>query len=251
MATVASPTAQHPPVTSSSLVGTARATGVLYLGMALAGGIGFLLLRPRIFDAGDPAATLGHLLADEQVARLGIALEMTLVVLGTLTALWFYRLFRTVDAFSAVAILVFGMVNSIAQLSSAAFLASALDVALSPGGGAVSDAQLLYVVSGNLWGVGALGFGLWLIPMGWCVLRSGWMPRPLGWLLIAGGSGYVLSAFVGYLAPATGVLATVLTVPASVGEFWMIGYLLVRGVRRTELLSNATDADVAPTWRTA
>jgi hypothetical protein len=30
-----------------------------------------------------------------------------------------------------------------------------------------------YLVSGNLWGVGALFFGLWLIPMGSCVLRSG------------------------------------------------------------------------------
>lgn len=49
--------------------GTARATGLLCLGMALAGGIGFLLLRPQIFDAGDPAAILGHLVADEQLAR--------------------------------------------------------------------------------------------------------------------------------------------------------------------------------------
>jgi len=39
----------------------------------------------------------------------------------------------------------------------------------------------------------------------------------------------VLSAFAAYLAP--DAVATVLVVPASAGEFWMIGYLLIRGVR--------------------
>jgi hypothetical protein len=237
MTAATSVTPQHTPVPSASLVGTARVTGLLYLGMGIAGMLGFLLIRPWIFDSEDPAATLGHLLEHEQVARAGIALEMGLVVLQALTALWFYRLFRAADAFSAAAIVVFGLVNSIAVLGSAALLASALDVALSPGGRAAGDAQLMYIVSDNLWGVGALGFGLWLVPMGWCVLRSGLMPRLLGWTLIAGGSGYVLSAFVSYLAPHTGALAEVLTVPATAGEFWMIGYLLVRGVRRTDVRS--------------
>lgn len=232
MTAVTGTTAQDAPFPSAPLVGTARVTGLLYLGMAVAGVVGFLLIRPWIFEPGDPTATLRHLVAREQLARVGVALEMSLGVLQALTALWFYRLFRGVDAFSAGAIAVFGVVNSLVVLVSAAFLASALDVALSPIGEASRDAQLMYVVSDNLWGVGALGFGLWLIPMGWCVLRSGWMPRLLGWILIAGGAGYLLSAFVGHLAPDTGLLADVLTVPATVGEFWMIGYLLLRGTPR-------------------
>ena len=36
---------------------------------------------------------------------------------------------------------------------------------------------VVIVVLPNLLFAGALFFGLWLIPMGWCVLRSGWMPR--------------------------------------------------------------------------
>ena len=102
--------------------------------------------------------------------------------------------------------------------------------------------QLLYLVSGNLWSAGAVFFGLWLIPMGWCVLRSGWMPQPLGWILIGGGIGYVLSALVGYLAPDARLIADALTYPATVGELWMVGYLLVRGVRRTASPAHLTDA---------
>jgi hypothetical protein len=32
------------------------------------------------------------------------------------------------------------------------------------------------------------------------------------------------------LHPPAGTVADALTVPASVGEFWMIGYLLIRGI---------------------
>lgn len=69
--------------------------------------------------------------------------------------------------------------------------------------------------------------------MGWCVLRSAGMPRALGWVLMVGGVGYVLSAFTGYLLPDAGGVAGALVIPATIGEFWMIGYLLVRGDKAT------------------
>jgi hypothetical protein len=140
-----------------------------------------------------------------------------------------------VDAFAAGSIAAFGLVNAVIGLSSAAFLATAVEVAFDPVGDVPTTVYLLYLLSGNLWGVGAMFFGLWLIPMGFCVLRSGWMPRPLGWVLIAGGVGYLLGAFIGYLAPEARVVVEILAMPAHVGEFWMVGYLLVRGGRRRAL----------------
>jgi hypothetical protein len=230
------------------LIRTARATGLLYLGLAITGGLGFLLIRPQLFDADDANATLARLVEHESLARAGIALELLVVLTQALTAVWFYRLFRTVDSIAAGSIAAFGMANAIAILGSAALLGTATEVALTPtpAGDAAATAQLMYLVSGNLWTVGAVFFGLWLIPMGRCVHRSGWMPRFLGWLLIAGGVGYVLSAFVRYLAPGAGMVADVFTVPASVGEFWMIGYLLVRGIRARALPETPGGTTVAP-----
>ena len=211
--------------------GTARTTGVLYLGLAVAGMVGYLVLRPVLVDP-DPANTLANLREHEVVARLRIASEMALVVLQALAALWFFRLFRGVDAFAAAAIAVFGILNSVALMGSAACLATGLEAATGGHDWGAATPQLMHELSASFWGVGNLFFGLWLVPMGWCVLRSRTMPRLLGWLLAGGGAGYVLSGFATFLLPDAEVIAEVLVAPASAGELWMVGYLLVAAGRR-------------------
>jgi hypothetical protein len=218
-----------------TLTRTARLTGLFYLGNAITGVLGFLVVRQQLFAAGDPDATLANLVAHESLARAGIALELGMVVTQTLAAVWFHRLFRTADSLAAFGIAAFGLVNAVVGLVSAALLATAVQVAVDPVGDAAANVQVLYLVSDGLWGVGALFFGLWLIPMGWCVLRSGWMPRALGWILVGGGVGYMVSAFIRYLAPEAPAVAEALAYPASIGEFWMVGYLLILGVRRHAL----------------
>jgi hypothetical protein len=41
--------------------------------------------------------------------------------------------------------------------------------------------------------------------------------------------------FIGYLAPDAQAVASALPYLATGGEFWMVGYLLIRGVRRRPL----------------
>lgn len=229
------------PVTTSTLVTegpdlvrTARTTGLLYLGMAVTGALGFLLIRNQLHVEHDAAATLANLTDQEALARAGVLLEIGTVGLQVLVALWFYRLFRTVDSFAAGAIAVFGVMNAVAVLGSAAMLGAALEMVHGDrvaGGDPASVVQLLYVAGENFWAVGNLFFGLWLIPMGWVAMRSGWFPQLLGWLLIGGGVGYVASGLLTYLIPDAGSLVEALVVPATIGELWIIGHLIVVGVR--------------------
>ncbi|WFE25433.1 DUF4386 domain-containing protein [Solwaraspora sp. WMMD791] len=215
------------------LTRTARTTGLFYLGIAITAVLGFLIVRAQLLVADDPDATLANLVTHGALARAGVALELAIVVTQALTAVWFYRLFRPVSSVAAGGIAAFGLINAVVILVSAALLGTAIGVSAAPVGDAAATVQLLYLVSANLWSVGALFFGLWLIPMGWCVLRSGWMPRLLGWILLVGGVGYLLSPFVSYLARDAQVLVDAMVYPASVGEIWMVGYLLSYGVRRT------------------
>jgi hypothetical protein len=227
-------TGSAPHVIGTDLERTARTTGLLYLGFFITGILGSIMIRGQLFAADDPRGTLSHLTEHESLARAGIALELGIVLAQALTALWFYRLFRGVDTFAAGSLAVFGMVNAVAILGSAALLATALDVAgdasLAVPGGAAATVQLLYVASGHLWGVAAVFFGLWLVPMGWLVLRSRWLPKALGWLLVAGGVSYLLSPFVAYLFPNADLVTQLLTVPGTLGELWIMLYLIIVGV---------------------
>jgi hypothetical protein len=183
----------------------ARVAGWCYLGLAVTGLVGYPLLQPG--------------------TSVDVLLELGIAATQALAALAFFRLFAPVNAFRAGALAAFGLVNAVVILVSAAALAAALGVAGDP-----SAVAVLQSLSSALWVVGGVFFGLWLVPMGLLVLESGWMPRALGWLLVVSGAGYVADTVVEVGLPEASALADILTMPAAVGELWMIGYLLVRGV---------------------
>jgi Domain of unknown function (DUF4386) len=217
---------------------TARATGLWYLGLLISGAVGYMAIRGQLYVADDAAATAANLVEHESLARAGIAADMAIVVTQALAALYFYKFLRSVNAFAAGALAAFGLINAMAILVGVALSATALDVALT--GGSADTAQLLYNLSDAMWGVGALFFGLWLIPMGYVVYTARLMPRALGAILVVGGATYLLSAFVLYLWPdAPGAVAGVMTTLPAIGEFWIIGYLLTFGVRAPETTRQA------------
>jgi hypothetical protein len=219
---------------------TARQTGLAYAGLAVTGMVGYLAIRSQLYVEGDAATTATNLVSHEALARLGVAMDLAAVVTQALAALWFFKLFRPAEPFAATSIAAFGLVNAVVMLVAAMFSATALEVALSgtatTAGDRPATALLLLDLSNAAWRTGALFFGLWLIPMGWCAVRSMSMPRALGWILMVGGAGYLVSGFVDYLVANASTVVDVLTVPASVGEFWMVGYLLVKGLGRTRAL---------------
>jgi hypothetical protein len=191
MAPVAPPSAA--PRVDTDLTRTARTTGAFYLAFCVAGIVGNYVLRTSLCDSGDAGRTLSHLADHVGQARVAVAFELGIALAQALTAVWFYRSFCRVDAFAAGSLAAFGLVNAVMILCTAAMEVTALDVArdssLSVAGDAAATVQLLYVVSDHLWDVAASFFGLWLLPMGWLVLRSGWLPRALGWVLLIGGTG--------------------------------------------------------------
>jgi hypothetical protein len=65
--------------------------------------------------------------------------------------------------------------------------------------------------------------------MGWVAVTTGRFPRALDWILVAGGVGDLVSAFVEYAIDAPTWLVDALAIPATVGE--LIAFLLVVGIR--------------------
>jgi hypothetical protein len=217
----------------ADLMKTARMAGIWYLILGITGMLGFLAFHPQIFISGDPEQTLKNLTERESFARARLLLEIAVVGSQAMAALWFYKLFKNINPVAAWATGIWGTVNAVVILISANAMAVAIKIAngsiLAPDL-KVGMIQILEQISSNAWGLGGLFFGLWLIPMGYVVTSSQRMPIWLGRILILGGFGYILNTLIKYTG-ITSTLTDFLVIPATIGEFWMIGYLLVFGIR--------------------
>lgn len=216
----------------TTLSSTARTAGIWYLMMAISGILGFMVFHPQVFDSEDTQKTLSHLMDQTSLARTRLLLEFAIIISQALTAVWFYRLFRNINEWAAWSVGIWGMVNAVAIMISAISMGSAIEMANSSL--ALEDKLILIELLSNLishaWAIGGLFFGLWLIPMGYIIISSKRMPLWLGRTLIAGGIGYLLSTTLRYAGLESSFL-DFLTLPATIGEFWMIGYLLIFGIR--------------------
>ena len=212
----------------------ARAAALSYLALAITGVVGFIVYHPQVFNA-DPSITLSNIIDNESTARIRVLLEFAILISQALTAVYFYKLFKSINEWAAWTLGIWGTVNTIAIMVSAIAMGSTLGIVNSDQSleNKVLMIELLNSLITNAWGVGSLFFGLWLIPMGYIVISSQRLPIWLGRILIIGGVGYLLSAFIGYMG-IKHTLLDLLTVPATIGEFWMIGYLLIYGIRPAE-----------------
>lgn len=212
---------------------TARLTGIWYLILAISGMLGFLIFQPQIFIANNPEQTLKNLINLETTARIRLILEFVIIISQALSAVWFYKLFKPINEWGAFTLAIWGTMNAAIILVSAIAMSSAIDIAnavTSSMQGKTDMIQLLSQIMANAWGVGSLFFGLWLIPMGYIIISSKRMPIWLGRTLIIGGLGYIISAFIKYIG-IINPLFDLLVIPATIGEFWIIGYLLIFGIR--------------------
>lgn len=216
-----------------NLIKTARIIGLWYLMMAITGILGFMVYHSQIFVSGNPEQTLTNLVELKATARIRLLLEFAIVISQALTAVWFYKLFKNHYEWVAWTLGIWGMVNALAIMISAISIASAIGIANSDTS-ALEDKvlliELLQHIISNAWGIGGLFFGLWLFPMGYIVIKSKRMPIWLGRVIIIGGIGYLVSTFIRY-AEIDFSLNRYLMLPATIGEFWMIGYLLIFGIR--------------------
>jgi len=220
-------------IEQKQLIKTAKLTGFWYLILAISGLLGFLIFHPQIFISGDPQKTLTNLTELESTARVRLLFELLIIVSQALAAVWFYRLFREINKWAATVLGIWGTVNAVVLLVSAIAMNSAIEIANSSLPNLQEKGimiQLLGQLITNAWSVGGLFFGLWLMPMGFIVISSGRMPIWLGRILFIGGIGYILQTIV-ICAGVQSPYSDILVIPATVGEFWMIGYLLIFGIR--------------------
>lgn len=219
---------------------TARIAGVLYLVVVLAGIFSLGYVPGQLHVAGDAAATVANITAQESLFRLGIAAGMVCYVAFLLLPLVLYRLLSPYGKVPGVLMVVFAVASvpmSLLALGHKLTVLSLLGDAeyLQLFSEAQRQAQVMLSLQAyrSALSVAEIFWGLWLLPFGYLVYTSRILPRVLGILLMLGSVGYLVEIFgdllwTGY---ADSALARIAGIPASVGEIGICLWLLVMGAR--------------------
>jgi Domain of unknown function (DUF4386) len=217
----------------------ARTAGVLYLLVGIFGGFAEGYVEPKMYVAGNAAATAGNVVANPGLVRMGVVADLVDGTAFILLALVLYILFKGVNKSVARALLVFVTLATAITCLSAVFEFEGLRVAtgavnLAAFGSGGSNALVLLLLDTQHYGllIAQIFFGLWLVPLGYLAYKSGWFPKSLGVLLVVGGACYLVDLLAAFLAPdLSRNIHAFIAIPFTIAEIWMVGYLLIIGVR--------------------
>lgn len=231
---------------SMSTKRTARIAGWMYFLSSLPAPFALLYLPGRLYVAGDPAATAHNIAANEGLVRLAIADELFCGAAFVFVAFALHRLLEGVDRRHAALMVTLAVASVPISFLNVVHEVAALY--LAKGGDFLSAldrhqldalATLFFRLHGFGTNVAAVFWGLWLLPFGLLVYRSGFLPRVLGVLLLINGFAYPIVSFTTVLAPQYRNAVWQMAFPFLFGEMAIMLWLVIRGARDQPLPESA------------
>ena len=222
----------------NSLKKNAHIAGVLYLLVVLIGPFVLIYVPGKLYVPGDASATASNILANESLFRAHILAGLVAQLLFISVVLALYRLLKDVKRPLAAVMVILILIDS-----PLAFLSIANEVAtlallrdadfLSAFDQPQRDALVTLLMNFDRQSVyvSVMFWGLWLLPLGVLVHRSGFLPRFLGYWLYVNGLAYVVLSLTGLLLPDYYRPALTIATPLLFGEVALMLWLLIKGAR--------------------
>jgi hypothetical protein len=217
----------------------ARAAGLLWL-LVVVGGLFAVPVFESIVEPGDAAATADNIRASAALFRAGFLSYLLAGPPFLLTAIVLYALLRHVHGLAALAMVALNAVGTATACLNLVNWYTALTIATDdtyPRTFDPAGADALTMLHVDMYNTGvSIAFvfdSLWLVPLGYLVIRSGYFPKVLGVGLIVGCFSYLTGfVFVDFLVPdATAGVDFLLGAVGGLSELAMVAWLLVKGVR--------------------
>jgi hypothetical protein len=210
---------------------TARWAGALYLGFILASVAADQLGHLGLSESQEVRTAI---LDSEVPFRLGLAAAMGSALLFVLAAWALYVLLRPVNDSAALLLLTLNAIGVAVQIASYLPLLGALagvDNAAQQPATVDLDQEAAVAVATYQSGFASaqLFFSAWLFPLGWLVIRSGFLPRLLGWLLLLDGVAILVWFLQALTAPDYPAISYPAWAVSFVAEVALGLWLLIRG----------------------
>lgn len=217
----------------------ARIAGLLYLVVAILGAFAVAYVSARVYVPGDAATTAANVVANSGLVRIGVVADLLQATAFAFVGMTLYLLLKHVNQSAASAMVILVAISVAIQCLNKVFQFGALLVATDGAyagafGAAGANAIVLLLLTIHNYGflIAQIFFGLWLVPLGYLAYKSGMFPKVLGAVLIVGGASYLIDMLALFLVPDLGgSIHGFMAIPPTIAEVWMLGYLLVKGVR--------------------
>jgi hypothetical protein len=213
----------------------ARLAGAVYVSLGLAAAFGFYH-APLV--QGDLSAIAHGLTKSDLRFRIGVVSDVLSTVLSVPLALLLYQLLKPIDKMQAVLMALLLLVAMpISFVVALNYVAAQWLLSGAPVVAALASAQreALGMLFLRLHTHGVLAveifWGLWLVPFGLLVMKSRFLPRVLGILLVIAGVAYVAHSVISLLldGPRIILYERVTMLARAAGEFPIILWLLIKG----------------------
>ncbi len=216
----------------------ARIAGVLYLLVAISAAFPYSVFN-GLFVTGDAATTAANVVAKAGIIRIAVVSDFVMVTAWIFLAFTLYRLLKHVHQGAASAMVIFVAIGAGIVSLNDIFAFEGMQVATDSSyaaalGAGGTDALVQMLLNTQRYGglASSVFMGLWLVPLGYLVYKSGMFPKSLGEALIIVCACYHAKLLAAFLAPNLWtVIQGYVSIPIWVFELWMVLYLLLIGVR--------------------
>jgi len=193
---------------------------------------------------GDAAATANNVIASESLFRFGIVGNLFTFIANIFLALALYQLLKVVNKnMASLMVILFlvgvpiAMLNELTQLAILQLLGGADYLKAYPTDQLQALAYLLLRLHDQGLLIAHIFFGLWLLPMGYLVSKSGFIPKIVGVLLVIAGVGYVVQSFAAFLGYNVNIILF-----TGLGELVFLLWLLIKGVNVEQWKKRAVES---------
>jgi hypothetical protein len=210
---------------------TVLAAGLFYLGVIVFGIIA-QITRMGLIEPEDATATFENIIASGGMLEIAFASDILSQTCFILLGLTCYLIFRKVNNLGAVVMLLFVVIAGTYAFVNMHHILDAFQL-VSGADPLMADEVLAHLnmheEGTNLANI--IGWGPWLIPLGYLGFKSNFFPKKIGIILMLGGIGLTLQGLQYFLSPSMGDLLTPMVVLSMVAEFTTCGWFLYRGMK--------------------
>ena len=228
-------------ITMTSRNKTARVAGILYLALIIAGIISLAYVPSQLIVRESASKTFENITNSEFLFRLGIVSGIITFLIHIFLPLVLYKLLHKVNEFHAKLMVIFSLISVtiyfaiILNKFSVLTLINKIEYLEKLGETELQTQVMFYIDSyNNGIQISQIFWGLWLFPFGYLVYKSGFLPKILGILLMAGCFGYLILFFGGFLYSDFNktIISQFVAYPATLGEFGICLWLLIMGTNK-------------------